>query len=107
MPIEGHAMCTALEPKVATGRCTLTGHKFVPMNNSVYKQHKLISVTVLRKCGIAQTLPRGYADTLGVRGRLSICIEHQLLTPKANVSELVEMHAQHPTSKQACVFNRG
>jgi hypothetical protein len=48
---------------VATGRCTLTGHKFVHMNNSVYNQHKLISLTVLRKCGIAQTLPqrlRGY-----------------------------------------------
>ena len=101
-------MGTALEPKVATGRCTLTGHKFVPMNNSVYNQHKLIIVNCakeVRHC--PNTSPRGYADTLGVRGRLSICIEHQLLTPKAKVSELVEMHAQHPTSKQACVFNRG
>ena len=42
-------MCTALEPKVATGRCTLTGHKFVPMNNSVYKQHKLIIVNCAKE----------------------------------------------------------
>ena len=75
----------------------VTGHKFVYMNNSVYNQHKLISLTVLRKCGIAQTLPQRLRGYIGCARPPLHKWNTRFLHPKPIIRNLVEMQAQHPT----------